>query len=59
VLSRNVKNEEAMARVRPQRYRKKKQKEGYKWGENEEEDISSYWITLRKGEVTGNLKKKH
>jgi len=25
----------------------------------EKEDVSSYWMTLRKREVTGNLKRKH
>jgi hypothetical protein len=25
----------------------------------EEEEVSSYWITLRKREVTGSRKKKH
>jgi hypothetical protein len=27
--------------------------------EDEEEDVSSYWMTLRKQEDTGNLKRKH
>ena len=27
-------------------------KGGYKWQEDEEEDVSSYWMTLRKGEDT-------
>jgi hypothetical protein len=27
--------------------------------EDEEEDVSSYWMTLRKREDTGNLKRKH
>jgi hypothetical protein len=32
-------------------------KERYKEGE-EEEEVSSYWMTLRKREVTGNAKRK-
>jgi hypothetical protein len=27
---------------------------GYKWREDEEEDVSSYWTTIRKREDTGN-----
>jgi hypothetical protein len=27
--------------------------------ENEEEEVSSSWITLRKREDTGNLRRKH
>jgi len=27
--------------------------------EYEEEDLSSYWMTLREGEATGNWKGKH
>jgi hypothetical protein len=34
-------------------------KERYKGREDEEEDISSYWMALRKLEDTGNLKSKH
>jgi hypothetical protein len=33
--------------------------EGYTWREDEEEDISSYWMTLRKREDTGNWKRTH
>jgi hypothetical protein len=29
-------------------------KEGYKEGQDEEEDVSRYWMTLRKGEDAGN-----
>jgi hypothetical protein len=29
---------------------KKRKEEGYKWQEDKEEDVGSYWITLRKGE---------
>jgi len=32
--------------------------EKYKLWEEEEEDVSSYWITLRKGVGTGNWKRK-
>jgi hypothetical protein len=28
-------------------------RDGYKWREDEEEDVSSYWMTLRKREDTG------
>jgi hypothetical protein len=31
---------------------------GYKWQEDEEEDVESYWMTLRKGEDTLIWKKK-
>jgi len=31
-----------------------KQKEGLKWRGDDEEDVSSYWMTLRKGENTRN-----
>jgi hypothetical protein len=34
-------------------------KERYEWREDEEVDVSSYWITLRKREDTGNEKRKH
>ena len=30
-----------------------------KWLEDEEEDVSSYWMPLRKQEGTGNWKSKH
>jgi hypothetical protein len=30
-----------------------------KWREDEEENVSSYWMTLRKGEDSGNRKRKH
>jgi hypothetical protein len=30
------------------------QKEGKKWQKDEEEGVSSYWMTLRKREDTGN-----
>ena len=30
-----------------------------KWQEDEEEDVSSYWMTLREGESTRNWKNKH
>ena len=30
-----------------------------KWQEDEEEEVSSYWMTLRKQEDTGNWKRKH
>jgi len=29
------------------------------WREEDEEDVNSYWITLRKGDNTGNGKWKH
>jgi hypothetical protein len=29
-------------------------REGYKWQEEEKEDVSSYWMTLKKGEDTAN-----
>jgi hypothetical protein len=32
--------------------------EGEKWRGDEEENVSSYWMTLRKKEVTGNWKRK-
>jgi hypothetical protein len=32
---------------------------GYKWWEEEKEDVSSYWMTLRKREDKGNWKWKH
>ena len=32
-------------------------REGYKWRDNEEEGVSSYWNTARKGEDTINWKK--
>jgi hypothetical protein len=32
--------------------------EGYKWRKDEEEDAISNWITLGKGEDTGELKEK-
>ena len=34
--------------------KKKLLKEGYKEGQDEEEDVSRYWMTLRKGEDAGN-----
>jgi hypothetical protein len=34
-------------------------KEGCKRQEDEEEDVNSYWMTLRKGEDTRILKRKH
>jgi hypothetical protein len=33
---------------------KERHKEGYKLQEDEEEDVSSYWMTFSKREVTGN-----
>ena len=32
---------------------------GYKLREDEEEDVSSYWMNVRKREDTGNWKRKH
>ena len=32
------------------RFLKERQKGGQKWKEDEEEDVGSYWMTLRKGE---------
>ena len=34
-------------------------KEEYKGREDEEEDVSNYWMTLRKREDNGNSKRKH
>jgi hypothetical protein len=34
------------------RFLKERYKEGYKGKEDEEEDVGSYWMTLRKGEDT-------
>jgi hypothetical protein len=31
----------------------------YQWWEDEEEDICSYWMILRKGELIGDEKRKH
>ena len=36
-----------------------REKERKKWREDEEEDVSSYWMTLMKGEDTRNWKRKH
>jgi hypothetical protein len=36
---------------------KERQKEGYKLREDEEEDVSSYWMNVRKREDTGNWKR--
>jgi hypothetical protein len=33
--------------------------EEYMWREDEEEEVNSYWMASRKGEGTGNWKKKH
>jgi len=33
--------------------------ESYKWRENEEEDVRSYWMTLRNRQDTGNWNRKH
>jgi len=33
-------------------------KKKWKEWEDKEEDISSYWLSLRKGEDTGSLKRK-
>jgi hypothetical protein len=33
---------------------KKRQKEELMWREDEEEDVSGYWMTSRKKEDTGN-----
>jgi hypothetical protein len=33
---------------------KERYKEEYNWWEDEEEDVSSYWRTIRKGEDTVN-----
>jgi len=38
---------------------KERYKETYNRREDEEEDVSSYWMTLQKGEVIGNWKRKH
>jgi hypothetical protein len=32
---------------------------GYKRWDDEEEELSSYWMTSMKGEDTGNCKRKH
>ena len=34
-------------------------KEVYRWWEDKKEDVSSYWLTLRKLEDAGNWKRKH
>jgi hypothetical protein len=34
-------------------------KDGWKGRENEEDDVSRYWMTLRKREYVVNLKGKH
>ena len=31
----------------------------WKWWEDEKEDVSSYWMTLRKRQDTGSWKRKH
>jgi len=31
----------------------------WKWWKEKDEDVISYWLRLMKGEVTGNLKRKH
>ena len=36
-----------------------RQKEGMKWREEKEEDVSSYWMTSRKREDFGNWKRNH
>jgi len=36
------------------RRRRKDKKEGYKWWEEKEEDVSSCWVTLEKGQNTVN-----
>ena len=33
---------------------KERYREGQKWREDEDEDVSSYWMTLKKREGTGN-----
>ena len=38
---------------------KERENEGWKWWEGKEEDVSSYWITLRKLEDIVNWKRKH
>jgi hypothetical protein len=37
---------------------KERYKGGHKWQEDKEEDVGSYWMTLRKGEDTLILKRK-
>jgi len=34
-------------------------REGQKWKEEEEDDVATYWKTLRKRENTGKWKKEH
>jgi hypothetical protein len=37
---------------------KERFKVGYKWQDDEEEDVSSYWMILRQHEDIGNGEKK-
>ena len=41
------------------RVMKGRHKKGYKWQEDEEEEVSNYWMTLRKWQDIGNYKWKH
>jgi len=38
---------------------KERWREGQKSQEDEEEDVRSYWTTLRRGKDSGNSKRKH
>jgi hypothetical protein len=40
------------------KHSEKKIEEEYKWREDKEEDVSSYWVTLRKRQSSQNLKTK-
>jgi hypothetical protein len=40
-------------------WKKEINKQSWKWREDEEKDVSSYSMILRKGECTGNWKKEH